>query len=901
MPTVSNDRFLSAIFCDRTDAEQLWVCTFAAPPSPDAPWGGYAIATPSAAPHRPRSTAYFSVSTLKPDASGVLKRRLDNFARLHVVVLDDAKPPATLPPSWILESSRPDGVSKTQVGYRLARPIDDADLARRLHLALTAAGHLAADKSGNNAVRYVRLPVGSNTKHRPAHPHRLLHFDPSRAVTLAELTAALGLDLAAPAARPGATPAPHAPGSSPATAHATRAARPLSSQEGAARFFRAVNDAALVNLAAWVPELLPAARPYHDGYRVKSQDLGRDLEEDLSILPAGIKDFGEEVGKTAIDLALEHGAATSATAAAEWLCERLGIAPAALGWRPAFPDDIPPPRDEDATHGPRKSQFSGQEEPSHAYKIASSVSLLSNQDLSLSQVFRKCFAKGPSVSHDLLLKQQGEVTVRIIESEAAVKVAGAVRGFLAWDAEAASWLFWVGTHWHPLTTPAPAEKILADVVHQGTGHLGYRLSYLTGITSIMCRRGLLPPPDWPAGVVPFVNGLLDLDTRALRPATPEDALNWCLPHHWDPQADCPTIKAWLRQAVEHDEETVQLLRAWLAALVRGLSLQVFLLLLGRGGSGKGTLQRLAMAIVGTGNAAISTLRDLEENRFETAKLYGKRLAMVNEAGHHGGSLNMLKAVTGGDHLPLERKHVQQSGTFQFGGLVLMATNEQLASSDATSGLERRRITVRFPRSATPAERADWQARGGEHGVLHREIPGLIRWLLEMPEREILERVNRPPQRVTVDNLLGMAAGNSVADWMMEATIPGKHTGKEIDPFATQIGHKQERREAGSVVYEHSDTRLFPNYLAWADASGRKPVSLTRFSAIVIDIAETLGHRLHRAQHPRERSWYLFGLRLRQPWEDCHNWVSSARQGLDLSQATPPPPRAEATVSEAAIL
>ena len=375
----------------------------------------------------------------------------------------------------------------------------------------------------------------------------------------------------------------------------------------------------------------------------------------------------------------------------------------------------------------------------------------------------------------------------------------------------------------------------------------------------------------------------------MRPATPDNALNWCLPHAWDPQADCPTIKAWLRTAVEHDEESVQLLRAWLAALVRGLSLQNFLYLIGRGGSGKGTLQRLAMALVGTSNAAISTLRDLEENRFETAKLYGKRLAMINEAGHYGGGVNMLKAVTGGDHLPLERKHVQQSGTFQFGGLVMMASNEQLTSTDATSGLERRRITVRFPRSATPDERAEWQARGGEQAVLHREIPGLIRWLLEMPEKEIHHRINHPPSRVLSDNLSGLAAGNSVANWLLECTIPGKCTGKEGDPFATQIGCRKERRESGAIVYEHSDTWLYPNYLTWCDGAGRKPVSLTRFSAIVLDIGEHMGQQIHRAQHPRERSYYLYGLRLRQPWEDPFDWEASAYRGLDPSQAAPPPP------------
>ena len=96
-------------------------------------------------------------------------------------------------------------------------------------------------------------------------------------------------------------------------------------------FFARVNSKALHNLAAWVPALLPKAQPYKDGFRVSSADLGRDLQEDLSMVPEGIFDFGTERGKTAIDLVLEWGAPTKPLEAAEWLCAHLGIDPASIG------------------------------------------------------------------------------------------------------------------------------------------------------------------------------------------------------------------------------------------------------------------------------------------------------------------------------------------------------------------------------------------------------------------------------------------------------------------------------------------------------------------------------------------------------------------------------------------
>jgi hypothetical protein len=105
-------------------------------------------------------------------------------------------------------------------------------------------------------------------------------------------------------------------------------------------FFRQVNEIALQRLGTWVPVLFPQAKPTHDaGYRVSSALLGRNLEEDLSIHPSGIKDFGvHDMGdpqggaRTAIDLIIEHGGADDATKAAHWLCEQMDVDPGALGW-----------------------------------------------------------------------------------------------------------------------------------------------------------------------------------------------------------------------------------------------------------------------------------------------------------------------------------------------------------------------------------------------------------------------------------------------------------------------------------------------------------------------------------------------------------------------------------------
>ena len=114
-------------------------------------------------------------------------------------------------------------------------------------------------------------------------------------------------------------------------------------------FWSAVKAEALASADAWVPALFPKAKQHGTGaWRVTSRDLGRDLEEDISIHPGGIEDFGEEVKHTAIDLVRIWAGLPDAKAAAFWLCDRIGLDPAALGWRgnladlfKGVPDDLP--------------------------------------------------------------------------------------------------------------------------------------------------------------------------------------------------------------------------------------------------------------------------------------------------------------------------------------------------------------------------------------------------------------------------------------------------------------------------------------------------------------------------------------------------------------------------------
>lgn len=126
------------------------------------------------------------------------------------------------------------------------------------------------------------------------------------------------------------------------------AAKPKKSSESASDkkqkdFWSKINRAALANIGAWVTDLFPTAKRYPNGaWRVTSYDLKRDLEEDLSIHPNGIKDWGvhdmgdprnNPGGRTPIDVVIGRGKSDDAIEAARYLCGRLGVTMELLGWQ----------------------------------------------------------------------------------------------------------------------------------------------------------------------------------------------------------------------------------------------------------------------------------------------------------------------------------------------------------------------------------------------------------------------------------------------------------------------------------------------------------------------------------------------------------------------------------------
>jgi hypothetical protein len=199
---ITNTDFLAELAQSAPPDACLWVNRFHGNPSPESPWGGM-VYTP--ADHERELcdawgdyNTYFSVAAVKIGEDATYRRRRANFARMLALVVDDVELDSLYsPPSWVLETSP----GKTQAGYFLDEQDPDcADeaLCSAVVKSMTMKGFIGGDPSGNNSVRYVRLPVGTNQKPRTTghFQHRLTTWNPTIRLTLEDACAAVGMDLA---------------------------------------------------------------------------------------------------------------------------------------------------------------------------------------------------------------------------------------------------------------------------------------------------------------------------------------------------------------------------------------------------------------------------------------------------------------------------------------------------------------------------------------------------------------------------------------------------------------------------------------------------------------------------------------------------------------------------------
>ena len=379
----------------------------------------------------------------------------------------------------------------------------------------------------------------------------------------------------------------------------------------------------------------------------------------------------------------------------------------------------------------------------------------------------------------------------------------------------------------------------------------------------------------PSTLVPFTNGVLDLATMALHAHSPTFRLTWHLPYAYVPTATCPLTRAWILEACRGRADQVEVLRAFLRAVLCGRTdIQRFPELVGPGGSGKGTFTRLAQGLVGLENVAVTELKYLESNRFETSNLIHKRLIVITDAEQWAGQITTLKALTGGDSIRVERKNVQKHPTAVAEGLVLVSANEAITSGDYTSGLDRRRIPIPFQHKPT-TWRNLIEIKGQRFvGELVDEFPGVVNWVLSMPEAAMLRyllQTSTVAPTLAASHARALVRTNPLAAWADDRlTTDTTNIGQDpanMRPLSVKVGVA--RREEQGNRYEREDDWLYPNYVAYCDSTNTRAFSLRRFTELLLDLLTVQLHLGTVEQKTTNKGSTVFGIRFRWPSDDAN--------------------------------
>jgi putative DNA primase/helicase len=404
--------------------------------------------------------------------------------------------------------------------------------------------------------------------------------------------------------------------------------------------------------------------------------------------------------------------------------------------------------------------------------------------------------------------------------------------------------------WHQIPK-LKAEVLIEESLRLYSGP--YSSSYLSGVIRLVRSRRMGAEWTIASHLIPMENGIFSLKKSELLPYREEYHFTWCLPYSHEPDATCPKIDKWLSIVTGQDDDLVWFLLCWMAAVLTGRhDLQKFVMVHGPGGTGKGTILRLITKLIGDHNVVASTLRKTQQSPYETANFYTKRLVIFSDAEDYAGDVSVLKAMTGGDLLPYERKYKDAEQPFLYQGTVMIASNHPIKSSDKSSALSRRMISIVFNQVVSEKEKTENQNFEDE---LISELPGLFNKLVQISPDEVTRAIRKLAPSILETKLDAEMEANSILAWAHEWLVRCEDGQSE-----TRIGSAPLSGTYATTSY------LYGSYLIFCDSQGRKPVGLVNFSEYVIDNCISRGVNTEKIK--TKAGMILEGLRLRTKEDKC---------------------------------
>lgn len=316
------------------------------------------------------------------------------------------------------------------------------------------------------------------------------------------------------------------------------------------------------------------------------------------------------------------------------------------------------------------------------------------------------------------------------------------------------------------------------------------------------------------------NGLLHIPSGEVTAHTPEMFNTILIPFDYDVNAQASNWVRFLNSVWRHDPDTIAMLQQWFGYVLSGRTdMQKAMMIPGPPRSGKGTIVRVLMELLGgRRHVAAPTMADIGTH-FGITPIIGKPLAVIGDArvgrGGERQVVERLLTITGEDNLTVDVKY-KEAWTGKIGARFMILSNELPRFGDASGAIASRFLVARTTESFLGKEDKGLERR------LHAELPGIFNWALEGLNKLTATGRFIESDRSKAERDALTALASPISMFLDEGFEP----------------HPQEWM---------ATDRLYAKWRAWCDIAGESPGSRSVFARDLVAAAPMQGYRLHAAK------------------------------------------------------
>ena len=300
------------------------------------------------------------------------------------------------------------------------------------------------------------------------------------------------------------------------------------------------------------------------------------------------------------------------------------------------------------------------------------------------------------------------------------------------------------------------------------------------------------PPIWLNGyadvkpaaskLISLMNGIFHLEDSILLPHSQGFFTQNSLPFSYSPASECPTWMKFLQSVWPEDQESIDTLQEMFGYILSGdTRQQKFFNLIGPRRSGKGTINKVLVSLLGQHNTVAPELGELCDT-FGLQPWLGKLLASFTDARaperNRSAVVSQLLRIVGGDTITVNRKN-KDSWNGYLPTRIVIYSNEALQLTENSNALTGRMIVLKMTKSFFDHEDTDLSHK------LEQELSGIFNWAMEGLKRR-LARGGHFLQPVSGKEYLDLMEelGNPIKSFSEEALLfDPKSWARKEDVFA----------------------------------------------------------------------------------------------------------------------